>query len=125
VVPHGTFPREAGTAASSALVAYQNTAPFTKPGDRISINGGLKGVGTIAVQIARAPGCRVTATCSADCIRLCKDPGADEVIDYKRENVIEVLKQRGKVSAHVVDIVGSLFPELYSKAKQIILLERK
>ncbi len=55
-----------------------------KAGSRVLVIGASGGVGTFAVQIARAMGCHVTGVCSADNAGLMVELGADEVIDYTR-----------------------------------------
>ncbi|KAK1749911.1 hypothetical protein QBC47DRAFT_426546 [Echria macrotheca] len=75
-------------------------------GDRVFINGGIGGTGTLGVQIARAMGCHVTATCPGEKSELCRTLGADVVIDYVKEDVVRALEKEGKVFKMVVDNVG-------------------
>ncbi|RMZ67575.1 zinc-binding dehydrogenase [Pyrenophora seminiperda CCB06] len=121
VLPPSVSPRLAGTAGTSALAAYQAIAPFVEPGDKVLINGGSGGVGTFGIQIARALGCSVTVTCSTDKVQLCKELGAEDVIDYKNEHVMTALRQRGKVFAHIVDAIGGSPPDLYSHCDDFVL----
>lgn len=56
-----------------------------KPGDRVLVNGASGGVGSFAVQIAKARGAHVTALCSASKSERVKSWGADRVVDYTRK----------------------------------------
>src|SRR5262249_33355727 len=53
-------------------------------GASVLINGASGGVGTVAVQIARILGARVTTVSSTATAALCRSPGADETLDYAR-----------------------------------------
>lgn len=77
------------------------------PGDRVLINGAAGSLGTAAVQIARIIGAEITAVCGADNEELVRSLGAEQVIDYTREDFTA-----GKQSWDVIyDAVGrSSFP---------------
>jgi NADPH:quinone reductase-like Zn-dependent oxidoreductase len=77
---------EAGTVPGVGATAYEAFtvhAPV-KPGMRVFINGGAGGVGTYAIQIAKALGAEVTVTCSEAKAAFVRELGADQVIDYAK-----------------------------------------
>ncbi|HVR77042.1 MAG TPA: NAD(P)-dependent alcohol dehydrogenase [Acidimicrobiia bacterium] len=84
---------EAATLGVAALTALQGLRDWAgmKPGDRILINGASGGVGTFAVQIARALGAsHVTAVCSTSNAETARSLGTDRVIDYTQEDFTEI-----------------------------------
>ena len=85
-----------------------------KAGETVFILGAAGGVGTAAIQIAKAAGARVIAAASTDekC-ELCKSLGADETINYTTQNMREVLKAltNGKGPDVIYDPVGGDFAE--------------
>ena len=85
-----------------------------KAGETVFILGAAGGVGTAAIQIAKAAGARVIAAASTDekCA-LCKTLGADETINYTTQNMREVLKvlTEGKGPDVIYDPVGGDFAE--------------
>jgi NADPH:quinone reductase-like Zn-dependent oxidoreductase len=82
---------EAAAAPVAALTALQalRDAGKLKAGDRVLINGASGGVGTYAVQIAKALGAQVTGVSSGRNVELVRSLGADRVVDYTRENFTE------------------------------------
>jgi len=99
-------PEHGASLGTAGQTAYQSIVPYVKSGDKVFINGGSGGVGSFAVQIAKILGCHVTTSCSSGNVQLVKDLGADEVIDYKTQDLVGELKRNGLVYDHVFDTVG-------------------
>ena len=85
--PNLTF-EQAAVVAISGLTALQGLRDHAKvrPGQKVLIIGASGGVGTYAVQIAKAFGADVTGVCSTTKVDMVRSLGADHVIDYTRED---------------------------------------
>jgi NADPH:quinone reductase-like Zn-dependent oxidoreductase len=86
--PAGLTFEQAAAVGVSATTALQQLRDEGKvqPGQKVLINGASGGVGTFAVQIAKAFGAEVTAVCSTRNVALARSIGADHVIDYTQED---------------------------------------
>ncbi|MBW4624157.1 MAG: zinc-dependent alcohol dehydrogenase family protein [Brasilonema octagenarum HA4186-MV1] len=97
------FPLAGGTAWDCLVTRGQ-----LQVGESVLIHAGAGGVGSFAIQLAKAMGAYVFTTCSAKNYDLVKKLGADYVIDYIREDYVEVIQRftNGKGVDLVLDTVG-------------------
>jgi NADPH:quinone reductase-like Zn-dependent oxidoreductase len=90
------------TTGSTALQALRDKGQVQQ-GQKVLIIGAAGGVGTFAVQIAKAFGAHVTGVCSTTKVDLVRSIGADEVIDYTRDDFAEM----GRRYDLILDIAGN------------------
>jgi NADPH:quinone reductase-like Zn-dependent oxidoreductase len=79
---------QAAAIAESGLVALQalRDAGRIQPGHKVLISGAAGGIGTFAIQVAKSFGAEVTAVCGPDNLDLVRALGADQAIDYTRQD---------------------------------------
>ncbi len=99
-------------AGLTALQALRNMGGIRK-GMNVLINGCSGGVGSFAVQLAKAYGCKVTGVCSNRNMQFAKDLGADRVIDYTQQDIVSLQEEYDIF----FDVVGN---QEYSKVKHIL-----
>ncbi len=96
---------QAAALAISGLTALQGLRDHgqIEPGQEVLIVGASGGVGTFAVQIAKAFGAHVTGVCGAAKVEMVRSIGADHVIDYRRDDFAE----GEQIYEVILDIGGS------------------
>ena len=83
-------------------------------GESFLVHGGSSGIGTTAIQLARAFGAHVFATAgSPEKCAVCRDLGAERAIDYRQEDFVAVLKEatQGRGVDVILDMVGGPYVE--------------
>ncbi|MBG0820368.1 NAD(P)-dependent alcohol dehydrogenase [Planomonospora sp. ID91781] len=98
-------------AAGTALLGLRDDGRI-QPGQDVLVNGASGGVGTFAVQLAKAFGARVTAVCGTRNVELVRSLGADEVVDYTAED----FTRRGRRYDLLLDCAGSHPASAYRRA---------
>jgi len=96
---------QAASVPTSGLIALQNLRDLSRwpPGQEVLINGAGGGVGALALQMMKAHGARATAVDSTGKLGMLRALGADEVVDYTRED----FTQRGIRYDLIFDIQGN------------------
>ncbi|MCA9667982.1 MAG: NAD(P)-dependent alcohol dehydrogenase [Myxococcales bacterium] len=116
--PRGLSAERAAALPLVALTALQALRDLgeLRAGQRLLVNGASGGVGTVALQIARARGAQITAVCSAANAAMVRALGADEVIDYNEQDPTS-----GERRYHVFfDTFGN---RRYADARRVLLDE--
>ena len=96
---------QAASVPTSGFIALQNLRGPSqrRPGQKVLINGGGGGVGALALQIAKAHGAHVTAVDGTSKLGMLRSLGADEVVDYTRED----FTRRGVLYDLIFDVPGN------------------
>ena len=104
--PEGIAFEQAAAVPTSGFIALHNLqiGGQIQPGQRVLINGAGGGVGTIAVQLAKAYGAHVTGVDRAEKTAMIRSLGADHVIDYTQED----FTQRGERYDLILDVASNL-----------------
>lgn len=107
-IPSGMDMAEAACLPETFFTVWSNVfmRGGLKGGERFLVHGGSSGIGTTAIQLARAFGARVFATAgSDDKCRACTDLGAERAINYRDEDFVSVMKAEGGADL-ILDMVG-------------------
>jgi putative PIG3 family NAD(P)H quinone oxidoreductase len=107
-IPKGFTLEQAASVVETSYTVWTNvfTRGRLQSKETILIHGGSSGIGTTAIQLAKAFGAQVIVTAGSDakCV-VCKELGADRTINYKEEDFVEVMKSEGGADV-ILDMVG-------------------
>ena len=107
-IPEGVTLKEAACLPETCFTVWSNvvTRGGLKAGERFLVHGGSSGIGTTAIQLAKALGARVFATAgSEEKCAACKELGAEVAINYREDDFVEVLRAEGGADL-ILDMVG-------------------
>jgi NADPH2:quinone reductase len=110
-VPPALTMQEAGAIPETLMTVWHNVFErgALKPGETLLVHGGSSGIGTMAIQLAKALGSKVIVTVgSRDKADACLKLGADHAINYKTEDFVEATKKFtvGNGANVILDMVG-------------------
>ncbi|NIY71009.1 NAD(P)H-quinone oxidoreductase [Marivivens donghaensis] len=107
-IPDGMSMRDAACLPETYFTVWSNVfmRGGLKGGERFLVHGGSSGIGTTAIQLAKAFGARVFATAgSADKCNACEELGAEKCFNYREEDFVEGMKAEGGANL-ILDMVG-------------------
>ncbi|MEE2944455.1 MAG: NAD(P)H-quinone oxidoreductase [Pseudomonadota bacterium] len=110
-VPKGMGLREAACLPETFFTVWSNVFDRggLKAGETFLVHGGSSGIGTTAIQLANAFGARVFATAgSEEKCEVCRQLGAEQAINYREADFVEVLKAEGGANL-ILDMVGGSY----------------
>ncbi|MCW2839279.1 MAG: NADPH:quinone oxidoreductase [Aeromicrobium sp.] len=110
--PEGVSLIEAAGLMEVASTVWSNVFMMGKlqHGETLLVHGGGSGIGTFAIQLAKAFGARVVATVgSAEKAEFCRELGADLVINYREQDFAEVMRDAGVRADVILDIIGAKY----------------
>ncbi len=113
-VPHGASVRDAAALPEVACTVWSNLVMEAglREGETLLVHGGSSGIGTMAIQVARALGARVIVTAgSAAKLRACADLGAEVGINYRDEDFVQRIEEvtDGSGADIILDMVGAKY----------------
>ncbi|MFI2607943.1 NAD(P)H-quinone oxidoreductase [Kitasatospora sp. NPDC018619] len=113
-LPAGLSAEQAAALPEVACTVWSNVflTAHLRPGETVLLHGGASGIGTMAIQLAKAVGARVAVTAGGpEKLARCAELGADILVDYREQDFVEVVREAtGGAGADVVlDIMGAKY----------------
>lgn len=113
-VPEGVDPVEAAALPEVTATVWSNVfmVSHLRPGETFLVHGGSSGIGTMAIQLAKAVGARVAVTAgSPEKLARCAELGADILINYREQDFVEELRENtaGAGADVILDLMGAKY----------------
>lgn len=111
-VPDGLDEVAAGGLMETAATVWSNVFKTAglREGELLLVHGGASGIGTTAIQMARAAGARVVVTVGTEQkAQVCRDLGAELAIVYREQDFGDVLREQGMKPDVILDIMGAKY----------------
>ncbi|MER5642547.1 NAD(P)H-quinone oxidoreductase [Kitasatospora sp. NPDC002227] len=113
-VPKGLTLEQAAALPEVASTVWSNVfmVAHLRPGETVLLHGGASGIGTLAIQLAKAVGAKVAVTAgSPEKLARCAELGADVLINYREQDFVEAVREAtGGAGADVIlDIMGAKY----------------
>ncbi len=113
-LPAGVSLQDAAALPEVACTVWSNLVMTAglRAGEWLLVHGGSSGIGSMAIQVARALGARVAVTAgSADKLEVCRELGAEVGVNYRQEDFVERLREAtdGHGADVILDIIGAKY----------------
>lgn len=113
-VPQGVSVRDAAGLPEVACTVWSNVfmTANLQPGEVVLIHGGSSGIGTMAIQLAKAAGATVAVTAgSEDKLAFCRELGADIAVNYREQDFVEEVRAAtdGHGADVILDVIGAKY----------------
>ncbi|NGO81565.1 NAD(P)H-quinone oxidoreductase [Streptomyces sp. YC504] len=120
-VPDGVGLVEAAALPEVVCTVWSNVfmVAHLRPGETLLVHGGASGIGTMAIQLAKAIGAKVAVTAGGkEKLERCAELGADILIDYREQDFVEELRRAtdGAGADVILDIMGAKYLDRNIKA---------
>lgn len=113
-IPDGVALRDAAALPEVACTVWSNLVDVARlaPGETVLVHGGTSGIGTFAIQLAKARGCRVAVTAGTpEKLAFCRELGADVAVNYREDDFVEAVREAtdGRGANVVLDSIGAKY----------------
>lgn len=124
-IPNGFDPAQAAALPENYFTVWTNVFDRGRlqAGETLLVHGGASGIGTTAIQLAKAFGAKVVATAGSDRkTSVCRELGADRLVNYREEDFVDAVREftDGRGADVILDMVGG---DYIARDLQVLALE--